>query len=87
MAAGGARRLAGFSSMNETNMTTRDSAFDHEVLVIGGGPGGSTTACRLAQLGHDVILVDKDHHPRFHIGESLLPASLPAWASAWRGSA
>jgi flavin-dependent dehydrogenase len=77
MAAGGARRLAGFSSMNETNMTTRDSAFDHEVLVIGGGPGGSTTACRLAQLGHDVILVDKDHHPRFHIGESLLPASLP----------
>ena len=48
-----------------------------DVLIIGGGPGGSTAAIRLAQQGHRVIVVDKARHPRFHIGESLLPANLP----------
>lgn len=48
-----------------------------DVLVIGGGPAGSTVAALLAQKGHDVLLLDKDRHPRFHIGESLLPANLP----------
>jgi len=48
-----------------------------DVLVIGGGPAGSTIAALLAQRGKSVILLDKDRHPRFHIGESLLPFSLP----------
>jgi flavin-dependent dehydrogenase len=48
-----------------------------DVLVIGGGPAGSTAATRLAQSGYRVTLLEKDHHPRFHIGESLLPANLP----------
>lgn len=48
-----------------------------DVLVIGGGPAGSTVAPLLAGMGHRVVLIDKDHHPRFHIGESLLPANLP----------
>jgi len=48
-----------------------------EVLVIGGGPAGSTAAALLAERGFQVTLLDKDHHPRFHIGESLLPANLP----------
>lgn len=47
-----------------------------DVLVIGGGPAGSTTAALLARRGFDVVLLEKDHHPRFHIGESLLPANL-----------
>lgn len=47
-----------------------------DVLVIGGGPAGSTAAALLAERGHDVLLLDKDEHPRFHIGESLLPANL-----------
>ncbi len=48
-----------------------------DVVVIGGGPGGATAAAHLARAGRRVILLDKDRHPRFHIGESLLPANLP----------
>ncbi len=48
-----------------------------DVLVIGGGPAGSTTAALLAERGRRVVLVEKDRHPRFHIGESLLPHNLP----------
>jgi flavin-dependent dehydrogenase len=48
-----------------------------EVLVMGGGPAGSTAATLLARLGRRVILLEKAHHPRFHIGESLLPMNLP----------
>lgn len=44
-----------------------------DVLVIGGGPAGSTIATLLAQQGRSVVLLEKAHHPRFHIGESLLP--------------
>jgi len=48
-----------------------------DVLVIGGGPAGSTAAALLAERGHRVTLLEKARHPRFHIGESLLPANLP----------
>src|SRR6187431_720010 len=51
------------------------SPFDCEVLVVGGGPAGSTIAALLAERGRDVILTEKGRHPRFHIGESLLPAN------------
>lgn len=50
---------------------------DTDVLVIGGGPAGSTAAALLARKGHRVTLIEKARHPRFHIGESLLPANLP----------
>ena len=48
-----------------------------DVAVIGGGPAGSTAAAMLARRGYDVIALEKAHHPRFHIGESLLPMNLP----------
>src|SRR5580658_7989618 len=50
---------------------------DTDVLIIGGGPAGSTAAALLARSGHRVTLIEKARHPRFHIGESLLPANLP----------
>ena len=48
-----------------------------DVLVIGGGPAGTTAATVLARKGWKVTLLEKAAHPRFHIGESLLPMNLP----------
>jgi flavin-dependent dehydrogenase len=50
-----------------------------DVAVIGGGPAGSTAAALLARRGYKVIALEKEHHPRFHIGESLLPMNLPVF--------
>ena len=44
-----------------------------DVAVIGGGPGGSSTATALARSGRSVLLLERDRFPRFHIGESQLP--------------
>ena len=59
------------------NETARPAERHCDVLVIGGGPAGSTAAALLAEKGHQVTLLEKAHHPRFHIGESLLPTNLP----------
>ncbi|MDQ6630017.1 MAG: FAD-dependent oxidoreductase [Pseudomonadota bacterium] len=53
----------------------RPAGFDSDVVVVGAGPAGATIAALLAERGRDVLLVEKGHHPRFHIGESLLPAN------------
>jgi flavin-dependent dehydrogenase len=47
------------------------------VLVIGGGPAGATVSSLLVEEGWNVALLEKEHHPRFHIGESLLAMNLP----------
>jgi flavin-dependent dehydrogenase len=59
--------------MHETSPTTENC----DVVVIGGGPSGSTAAALLARRGYKVIALEKARHPRFHIGESLLPMNLP----------
>jgi flavin-dependent dehydrogenase len=48
-----------------------------DVVVCGGGPGGSTVAGILARRGHRVALFERERFPRFHVGESLLPWNLP----------
>lgn len=48
-----------------------------DVVVIGGGPGGSTTATLLARKGWKVLLLERESFPREHVGESLLPATMP----------
>ena len=64
-------------SLNGTLPPKQSADLTADVIVIGGGPGGSTAATLLAQRGRRVLLIEKDHHPRFHIGESLLPLNLP----------
>jgi flavin-dependent dehydrogenase len=44
-----------------------------DVVVIGGGPAGSTVSTLIAQQGYHVLLFERERHPRFHIGESLIP--------------
>ncbi|GAA5056317.1 tryptophan 7-halogenase [Nocardia callitridis] len=47
-----------------------------DVVVVGGGPGGSTVATLLAKSGRSVILLEQEQFPRYQIGESLLPATI-----------
>ena len=49
----------------------------YDAVVIGGGPAGSTVATALAKAGRSVAVFEKERFPRFHVGESLLPFSLP----------
>ena len=48
-----------------------------DVAVIGGGPAGSAAATMLAHQGWRVVLLERERFPRDHVGESLLPASMP----------
>ena len=48
-----------------------------DIAILGAGPAGATVAALLASRGRKVIVLEKASHPRFHIGESLLPKNLP----------
>jgi halogenation protein CepH len=54
-------------------MSTNEEA---DVVVAGGGPGGSTLATLIAMRGHHVVLLEKESFPRYQIGESLLPSTV-----------
>ena len=58
-------------------MASNGRDLDSDVIIIGGGPAGSTTATMLARQGVRVLLFEGAIFPRHHVGESLLPASLP----------
>ncbi len=54
--------------------SSKDQSFD--VVVVGGGPAGSTVSTLVARQGHRVLLVEKQKFPRYQIGESLLPSTI-----------
>ena len=47
----------------------------YDVIVVGGGPAGTTTASLVAEKGYDVLLLEREAESRFQIGESLVPAT------------
>ena len=53
-----------------------DSAAQFDVIIVGAGPAGSTAANLLARAGVRVLVLEREHFPRFHVGESLLPAQI-----------
>ena len=53
-----------------------EGAEDVDVVVVGGGPGGSTLASLVAMQGHRVVVLEKEKFPRYQIGESLLPSTV-----------
>ncbi|MCP6761467.1 MAG: tryptophan 7-halogenase [Fischerella sp. CENA71] len=52
---------------------------DYDVVVIGGGPAGSTLSTFLLRKGYQVLVLEREKFPRFHVGESLLPATQLIW--------
>ena len=51
------------------------SNYEYDVIVVGGGPAGSTTAALTAEYGHSTLLLERDREPSFKIGESLMPGT------------
>jgi FAD-dependent halogenase len=57
-------------------MSAETGLGEFDVIVVGGGPGGSTAATLVAKDGHRVLLLEREKFPRYQIGESLLPQTM-----------
>ncbi len=62
-------------------MNPANPRYDFDFAVAGGGPAGSSAAVSLGQLGHSVVLFERETFPRFHIGESLLSTANESFAA------
>jgi 1H-pyrrole-2-carbonyl-[peptidyl-carrier protein] chlorinase len=56
-------------------MSEPERRLDADVIVIGGGPAGSMLGSLLGMGGHRAVILEKDIHPRDHVGEGLIPAT------------
>jgi FADH2-dependent halogenase len=63
--------------MLSDGISSPDMSNTWDVIIIGGGPAGSSAACTLRKAGRKVLVLEKEKFPRFHIGESLLPYNRP----------
>lgn len=63
--------------MSPATTTMSPSSTKYDAIIVGGGPAGSTTALVMARAGLRVALFEKEKHPRFHLGESILPRTAP----------
>jgi len=59
--------------------TSGTSGTDFDVIIIGGGPAGSTTGALLGMAGYRALILEKDIHPRDHVGESITPSTNPVF--------
>lgn len=75
---GGGREQA-YASAARLSSEVAAHAERFDVVVIGGGPGGASTATILAERGLKVLILERQAFPRFHTGESLLPALWELW--------
>jgi flavin-dependent dehydrogenase len=57
-----------------------DRSFDYDVVIVGGGPGGATIGSLLGMKGYRALILEKDIHPRDHVGESITPSTNPIFA-------
>jgi len=64
-----------FESHKEVAISDPAGDVAADVVVVGGGPAGSTAAALLADAGFEVVLLERERFPRFRIGESLIPAA------------
>jgi FAD-dependent halogenase len=72
-------RAPAYASLAALSPAATVSAERCDVVVIGGGPGGASAATVLAERGLKVLLLERQRFPRFHTGESLLPALWELW--------
>ena len=63
--------------MRSNGISSSDMSNTWDVIIIGGGPAGSSAACTLRKAGRKVLVLEKEKFPRFHIGESILPRNVP----------
>lgn len=65
--------------MSNTHLEGNMNHKHYDVVVIGGGPAGSTLSTFLARKGYSVLVIEREKFPRFHVGESLLPGTQLIW--------
>src|SRR5438093_4166805 len=67
--------LARYSGSKKGGSRVAEGTLDADVIIIGGGPAGAALGTCLARDGHRAMIIEKDIHPRDHVGESLTPSS------------